>query len=135
MHEDLMYEDELDAAKAAVSRLGGAKTVGSILWPEKSPEAASRSLLDALNPTRPERLNPAQVLLLMRLAREANFHGLAAYYMREAGYAPPVPLNPLSEAEVLSQRMGSMMSEMKLMADRMERMASSMAPPVGTRGH
>lgn len=135
MPDELMYEDELDAAKAAVLQLGGAKLVGSVMWPEKSPEAAARYLLDALNPMRPERLNPAQVLLLMRLAREANFHGLAAYYMREAGYAPPVPLNPLTEAEVLTQRMGSMMSEMKMMADRLERMQASMAPAAGTRNH
>ena len=45
--EILMYDDELDAAKAAVQRLGGAKKVGEMLYPEKTPEAAARYLLDA----------------------------------------------------------------------------------------
>lgn len=109
--EILMYDDELDAAKAAVQRLGGAKKVGEMLYPEKTPEAAARYLLDALNPSRSERLNPGQVLLLMRKAREIGFHGLAAFYMRGAGYAPPVPLDPVTEtarmAHALERVMGT----------------------------
>jgi hypothetical protein len=128
MNDDLMYDDELEALKDAVNRLGGSKTVGAVLWPEKTPDAASRYLLDALNPTRPERLNPGQVLLIMRMARETGFHNLAAYYMREAGYAPPVPVNPATEAELLIRGMEQLMGTVQQMAGRLERIQSGMKP-------
>lgn len=126
-----MYDDELEALKDAVNRLGGSKTVGAVLWPEKTPDAASRYLLDALNPARSERLNPGQVLLIMRMAREIGFHELAAYYMREAGYAPPVPVNPATEAEVLIKGMGDLMDTFQQMAGRLERIQSGMGKKPG----
>jgi hypothetical protein len=124
--DDLTYDDELEALKDAVNRLGGSKSVGAVLWPEKTPDSASRYLLDALNPTRSERLNPGQVLLIMRMAREAGFHNLAAFFMREAGYAPPVPLSPATEAEKLIQGMEQLMSSVQKMAGRLEHIRSGM---------
>lgn len=120
--DPLMYEDELDAARDAIKHLGGAKKVGPMVWPDKTPEAASRYLLDCLNPSRAERLSPSQLLMLMRLAREVNFHGLTAYLLREAGYAPPIPVEPQSEAEVLSRRLESMLGEFANITGRLERL-------------
>lgn len=125
--EILMYDDELDAAKAAVRRLGGAKKVGEMLYPEKTPEAAARYLLDALNPSRSERLNPGQVLLLMRKAREIGFHGLTAYFMREAGYAPPVPLDPVTETARLAHTLERVMGTALQVAAQLERLKGSKA--------
>ncbi|CAN7168227.1 hypothetical protein LJR118_000277 [Acidovorax sp. LjRoot118] len=122
MNDPLLYEDELDAARDAVKHLGGAKKVGPMVWPDKTPEAASRYLLDCLNVSRAERLSPSQLLLLMRLAREVGFHGLAAYIMREAGYAPPIPVEPQTEAEVLSRRLESMLGEFANITGRLERL-------------
>lgn len=121
MNDPLLYEDELDAARDAVKALGGPKKVGQIFWPEKSPEAASRSLSDCLNSSRAERFSPSQLLLLMRLAREVGFHGLTAYLLREAGYAPPVPVEPQSEAEVLTRRMEALVGEFSALTNRLER--------------
>ncbi|GKS96931.1 hypothetical protein [Acidovorax sp. SUPP2825] len=119
--DSLLYEDELDAARAAVTHLGGAKRVGPQIWPDKTPETAARYLHDCLNQGRAERLSPSQLLMLMRLAREAGFHGLAAYMLREAGYAPPVPVQPQTEAELLTRRMESIMGEASRLVERLER--------------
>lgn len=116
-----LYDDELDAARDAVKHLGGAKKVGPMIWPDKSPEAASRHLHDCLNPTRAERLSPSQLLLMMRLCRQAGFHGLTAYLLREAGYAPPVPVHPQSEADLLANRLESILGEASELASRLER--------------
>lgn len=121
MNDSLLYDDELDAARDAVKRLGGSKKVGPMIWPDKQPEAASRHLNDCLNPVRPERLSPSQLLLLMRLARQVGFHGLATYLLREAGYAPPVPLHPQSEADLLASRLESILGEASTLASRLER--------------
>lgn len=116
-----LYEDELDAARDAVKHVGGAKKVGAMLWPDKPPEAVARHLHDCLNPARPERLSPSQLLLLMRLARQAGFHGLTTYLLREAGYAPPVPVHPQSEADLLVTRMETILGEASALASRLER--------------
>lgn len=121
MSDPLLYEDELDAARDAVKHLGGAKKVGPLIWPDKQPEAAARHLHDCLNGARPERLCPSQLLLLMRHARLAGFHGLAGYLMREAGYAPPVPVHPQSEADLLARRLEAILGEASALASRLER--------------
>lgn len=124
MNDPLLYEDELDAARDAVKHLGGAKKVGPLIWPDKAPETAARYLLDCLNGARAERLSPSQLLLLMRLAREVGFHGLAGYMLREAGYAPPVPVEPQTEAEVLTRRMAAIVGEFSALTNRLERLTA-----------
>jgi hypothetical protein len=121
MVDPLLYEDELDAARDAVKHLGGAKKVGPQIWPDKTPETAARYLHDCLNPSRAERLAPSQLLLLMRMACDVGFHGLAGYMLREAGYAPPIPAQPQTEAELLTRRMESMVGEFARLTERLER--------------
>ena len=121
MIDTLQFEDELDAARIAVQHLGGAKKVGPQIWPDKAPETAARYLHDCLNPHRAERLSPSQLLMLMRMAREQGFHGLTAYLLREAGYAPPVPVEPQTEAELLTRRMESIMGEASRLVERLAR--------------
>lgn len=120
-----LYEDELDAIRAAVKHLGGPKAVGSVLWPEKSPEGAARYMHDCLNANRAERLSPSQVLLLMRKSRDVGFHGLATYFMREAGYMDPVPVNPSIEAAKISLDIGASMKQLANLLERAERLASA----------
>ena len=115
------YDDELDAARDAVKHLGGAKKVGEMLWPDKPSEAAARYLHDCLNASRAERLSPSQFVLLMRKARAVGFHGLAAYVLSEAGYAPPVPMGPDTEATVLARQLESIVSDVSRLTRRLER--------------
>lgn len=110
-----LYEDELEAARAAVKAMGGPKKVGPIFWPDKSVENAGRYLTDCLSHNRAERLTPSQFILLMRRAREMGFHGLAEYVMSDAGYCRPVPVNPQTEAAVIAGQLVEML-------DRAERL-------------
>jgi hypothetical protein len=85
------YEGPEDALKACVQLLGGAKQVGAKLWPDKTPDAAGRLLLDCLNPARAEKLDLGQVLLVLRMARVAGHHGAMQWIAGEVGYdAKPV---------------------------------------------
>jgi hypothetical protein len=85
------YESPEDALRAAVQALGGAKMVGAKLWPEKTPDAAGRLLLDCLNPARSEKLELGQVMHILRLAREAGVHAPMLWMAAEMGYeAKPV---------------------------------------------
>ncbi|WP_390342334.1 hypothetical protein ACFJIS_18925 [Variovorax boronicumulans] len=118
MH-DTPYDDELDAARATVKALGGAKKVGPIFWPDKSPENAARYMADCLNASRSERLLPSQVLLLMRMGREVGHHGLAEHFMAEAGYQRPVPVNPEAEAAVLAHQLDAVLDRAAGLVDRL----------------
>lgn len=84
-----------DALKSLVQRLGGAKAVGATLFPEKSPDAAARALLDSLNPDRAEKLSAAQILLVLRMGHEAGIHDAKRYIDAETGYETV----PITQAE------------------------------------
>lgn len=93
----LFHESLTDALREVVQALGGMKSVGVALRPEKAPDAAGRWVADCLNPDRAECLHPDQLLFLLRAGREAGCHAAANYLMREAGYADPVPVEPEDE--------------------------------------
>lgn len=94
----LFFEDLNDALRDVVARLGGAKCVGRLLWPEKSVEAAHSLLLACLNPARPEHLTPEQLLLLLCRGREAGCHSAMHFIADAAGYERAAPLNVEDES-------------------------------------
>jgi hypothetical protein len=100
----MFHEDIYDALKSAVKCLGGSKAVGQMLWPEKTMAAAQSYLNDCLNAERDAKLDPAQVLLLLRWARECGCHEAAEYIMEQAGYEKPVPREPQDELADLLRR-------------------------------
>lgn len=93
----LFHESLTDALREAVQALGGMKAVGAKMRPEKGVDAAGRWLNDALNPNREEKLDPDQVLWLLREGRAAGCHAAMNYLAREAGYADPIPVEPEDE--------------------------------------
>lgn len=93
----LFVETVYDALKGIVAALGGAKTVGARLWPAKSVDDARKLLLDCLNPDRPEKLDAEQLVMLFRLAREADFHVAKHWLDAETGYQPSLPADPGDE--------------------------------------
>lgn len=88
----LFVEDYYEALSATVAALGGFKRVGAELRPELPADHAGRWLSDCCNTARDHELKPQQLGLLRKKARAAGVHVLAAFEMREAGYAEPVPL-------------------------------------------
>lgn len=95
--ERLFFEDVNEALRAVVNALGGPKSVGLRLWPEKSMDQAHTLLLNCFNPERRERLTPEQVVFLLRLGREAGCHAAMHYVCGEVGYAKPEPLEAEDE--------------------------------------
>lgn len=103
-----------------VKALGGSKQVAPKLWPEKSPDAAQRLLLDCLNDERPAHLTPEQTLLVLRLARAKGYHAGFAYLAETLGYAPPVPIEPRDEVAELQRQFVAATQAMAALAERME---------------
>lgn len=97
MQGALFHESITDALREVVSVAGGAKKIGSLLWPELPIDQAAGKVRDCLNSDRRERFNPEQVLLLARIGREAGCHAVMIYMSRECGYAEPSPVEPEDE--------------------------------------
>ena len=89
------YESPEDALKACVEALGGAKKVGSELFPDKTVDGARDYLLACLNDARNEKLNTSQILFIFRKAKQAGFHAGWLYWAREAEYES----RPITKAE------------------------------------
>lgn len=98
----MFVEDLNDAIRDTIKALGGYKQVGYEMRPELGVEAAGRWLSDCCNPDRRDKLSPEQVAFLRRRARQHGVHILATFEAKDAGYAPPKPIEPEDErAELL----------------------------------
>jgi hypothetical protein len=117
----LFHETFAEALADCVRALGGNKTVGAMLWPEKTIDEARRLLLDSLNPDRPNKLAPEQVLLILREARKVNCHAAIAYINRECGYADPQPIEPEDERAALQREYIAAVKTLTTISTRFER--------------
>lgn len=97
----MFVEDYNEAIRAAVQALGGFKRVGADLKPDLAADAAGRWLSDCINPDKREILPPSALSYIRRKAREQGCHVLAAYEAQDAGYAPPVAIEPEDERAAL----------------------------------
>jgi len=99
--QQLFFDDANDALRTVVQALGGSKVIGAKLWPDKAPDAAGRLLADCLNPAKPEKLSPDQVLLLLRWGHDVGCHAGMQFLASEAGYAI-TPITPEAERDRLA---------------------------------
>ena len=116
------FESLNDALIGAVKALGGSKTVGAMLWPDKAPDAAQRALLDCLNPDRPAHLSPDQLLYVLRLARQRSHHDALGWILDNLGYQPTTPKAPVDEAAELQRQFVEATRMMGAIADRLARL-------------
>lgn len=87
------YEGAEDALKASVQALGGAKSVGSRLWPDKSVEDARTLLLNCINPDRKEKFDYSQLIWLFREAKRKGHTAGFDWFARECEFdSRPVTL-------------------------------------------
>lgn len=93
----LFHESLADALREVVQALGGTKSVGSMLRPDRGADAAGKWVSDCLNADRAEQFHPEQVLYLLKAGRAAGCHAAMNYLAREAGYSDPIPVEPEDE--------------------------------------
>lgn len=124
-----LFADWNEALEAVVHKLGGFKQVGVLLRPEwkEKPLAAAQWLRDCLNPKKDERLNPDQVFMLLRAAREEDYHAAKNWMDAELGYEQSKPLKPVNEMAELQHRGALLAREMRAITERMERLSQ---PPL-----
>lgn len=117
-----LHDSILDALREVVMVCGGLKSVGARMRPDLSPDHAGRWLADCLSEDRRERLTPGQVLWLLRAGRQSHCHVAAAFLLREAGYADPVPVSAQDEQAELMLEFIEAQKAMQSMVERMARL-------------
>jgi len=113
-------DDINEALIEAVKACGGSANVGAKLWPEKTPQAAQRMLLDCLNPERPAHVTPDHVMFIARLARENGHHRLFEFMASSLGYAPPVPIEPSDELAELQRQFIAAVGAVQAIGNKIE---------------
>lgn len=68
----LFHEDFNDALQHMVKALGGVEAVGVEIWRDKTRKAAGNWLSDCLNPKRSAKLSLTELVLLLRMGRDAG---------------------------------------------------------------
>lgn len=98
------HEDIYDAIGSAVQALGGPKKVAGMLWPNKKLDTAYAHLKNCLRDDKAEKLDPLEVLIIGKMAKEVGEHAIAEYGNDFMGYEPPKPYTPQDEiTELLRQ--------------------------------
>lgn len=116
------FSDTYDALWGAVKALGGAKKVGPRLRPES--RDADQWLRNCLNREHAQKLDPEQVVLILRWACEAGYHDAKHYLDADCGYQPSMPMaleaelaSMLQRAETDRRRAEESMAAVRALAD------------------
>ena len=113
-----------------INSLGGSKVVGVRLWPELLVEAAQRKLLDCLNPERPARLDPEQVLYLFYLARAKGVHTPMEFLSTRLSYQAPIPQQSSGEKAELQRKFIESVADMQQLLERINQLDAVDQPRV-----
>lgn len=117
-----LFHDDLNSAIAGlVSALGGAKSVGSRLFPELSVDAAARRLLDALNSDRVQQLNHLQFMTLLKWGRQGGCNQLMEWLCVECGYTKPSAYTPEEERAELQRQYVEAVAQLQVLAKRLQK--------------
>lgn len=120
MQMSLHHESITDALREVVQSAGGAKNVGALMFPDMPTEHAASRVRDCLNADRRERFTPDQVLMLIRIGRQAGCHAVMMFIAHDAGYADPQPIEPEDEVARLQREFVEASKELMSMATKIE---------------
>lgn len=103
--EQLFIESFPSAVEAIAARVGGMKGLGLSIWPAKG-EDAGKWLSDCLNPDRAAKLSISEIILIMRIGREAGVHTVMHWLADEVGYTHPAPITLDDRIDEATREMG-----------------------------
>lgn len=104
MNQGELFYDDIDAAlRAAVEMLGGAKRVGTMLWPAKDAVSAQQQMLNVMDPSKPHKISLPEFMLIAKKAREQGVHILAKFMADELDYELRLITPEEKQANVVEQ--------------------------------
>ena len=101
--QPLFCEDIYEALRTIGQMYGGSKKIGGYLWPDKPIDKAAQLWTDCLNRTRPEKLDPEQVLAVLKIGRQIGTHTGVHFIAEQCGYRFE-PVEPEDERAALMRK-------------------------------
>lgn len=93
--------DFLDALDSLIERIGGRKTVGAKLRPNKDPEDAAKWVSNCLDRGKRDKFDIGDILRLLRAGHSIGFHEAKHYLDKITGYHSSQPKSVADEKEDL----------------------------------
>jgi hypothetical protein len=121
--QSLFHEDIYEALATDIQSLGGKKTVGSLLWPEKSPDKAGELVANCLSRSRPEKLDPEQVIFIINRARQIKSAASINFIASTTDYETPRPIEPEDEMAKLQREFIQMAKVQQVALQKIEHMS------------
>lgn len=118
----LFLEDVFDALRAAVQATGGAKEVSGKLWPNKPAAQAHKDLLDCLNRDNDRKLCIEEFMAVLRMAKDAGYHGAKHWIDDALGYQQTPPQDPKIERDRLADELARAADHFKNLERAVERL-------------
>lgn len=131
--EALFHNDEFEALKVDIGRLGGAQTVGDALWPDKGPIKGGEHLNNCLSRDRREKLDYSQIIWIKAEARKVGSFAAQRYENEAIGLKPPEAIDPESEAAKLQRQIIETGKSMERMFKQFERLTAPVDESFRTR--
>jgi hypothetical protein len=125
MQLSLVHESLADAVAEVAQACGGKKRLAEALWPTNN--GAHSHLLDCLNPDRPHKLGPDELISIARIGRERGVDSVARYLNAEMGYEMPKPVDAAVEADRLRTRIADGLDYIRANAARLEQLTTRRA--------
>lgn len=117
--QPLFCDDFFEALKTIGQAFGGSKKMGAFLWPDKPIDKASELWANCLNRARPEKLDPEQVLLVLKIGRQIGCHAGIQFISEHCGYKYE-PVEPEDEKAKLQRLYIQSVEAQKDLVRRME---------------
>ena len=118
--QELWIDTIEDALQASVVAAGGPKKVANALWPAKTVTDAARLLSHCLAPDRLEKLALVELVMVMRLGKEAGAHTVMHYLAQELGYEQPRPVEPEDEKARLQREYIEAVQQLQKLSSQIE---------------
>lgn len=119
--QPLFCEDIYEALRTVGQAYGGSKKLGSLLWPDKPIDKAAELWANCLNRARPEKLDPEQVLLVLKIGREINCHAGIDFICKQTNYKYEA-FEPEDEKAKLSRELIQLFKQLKPKLKRLEQL-------------
>jgi hypothetical protein len=119
--EPLFCDDIYEALRTIGQAYGGSKKIGAYLWPDKPLEKASELWANCLNRTRPEKLDPEQVLAVLKIGRQIGSHVGVHFIAEQCGYRFEA-IEPEDERAKLMREFNFRAAELQQMLNKLEKL-------------
>lgn len=121
--QPLFCEDIYEALRTIGQAYGGSKKMGGYLWPDKPLEKAAELWSNCLNRTRPEKLDPEQVVAVLKIGRQIGCHAGMAYIADHCAYKYEA-VEPADEQAALLRDVLTLGNDLKQKLAKLEKLGS-----------